>query len=40
MGEQERVFRMIPAGEHEFVRLGDASNTYIESPKLLLPTSK
>jgi len=39
-GEQERVFRMIPGLEHaEFVRFGVMHrNTYIESPKLLLPT--
>jgi methylenetetrahydrofolate--tRNA-(uracil-5-)-methyltransferase len=39
-GEQERVFRMIPGLERaEFARLGIMHrNTYIESPKLLLPT--
>lgn len=39
-GEQERVFRMIPGLEHaEFARFGVMHrNTYIESPKLLLPT--
>ena len=39
-GEQERVFRMIPGLERaEFVRFGVMHrNTYIESPKLLLPT--
>ena len=39
-GEQERVFRMIPGLENtEFVRFGVMHrNTYIESPKLLLPT--
>lgn len=39
-GEQERVFRMIPGLEHaEFVRFGVMHrNTYVESPKLLLPT--
>ena len=39
-GEQQRVFRMIPGLEHaEFVRFGVMHrNTYIESPKLLLPT--
>ena len=38
--EQERVFRMIPGLEHaEFARFGVMHrNTYIESPKLLLPT--
>jgi len=39
-GEQERVFRTIPGLERaEFVRFGVMHrNTYIESPKLLLPT--
>lgn len=39
-GEQQRVFRMIPGLENaEFVRYGVMHrNTYIESPKLLLPT--
>ena len=39
-GEQERVFHMIPGLERaEFARLGIMHrNTYIESPKLLLPT--
>ena len=39
-GEQERVFRMVPGLEHaEFARHGVMHrNTYIESPKLLLPT--
>lgn len=39
-GEQERVFRMIPGLEHaEFARYGVMHrNTYINSPKLLLPT--
>lgn len=39
-GEQERVFRMIPAlARAEFVRLGVVHrNTYINSPRLLLPT--
>ncbi len=41
-GEQERVFRMIPGLERaEFVRYGVMHrNTYIESPKLLLPTMR
>ena len=39
-GEQERVFRMIPGLEKaEFVRYGQMHrNTFINSPKLLLPT--
>ena len=39
-GEQQRVFRMIPGLERaEFARFGVMHrNTYIESPKLLLPT--
>ena len=39
-GEQERVFRLIPGLEKaEFVRFGQMHrNTFINSPKLLLPT--
>lgn len=39
-GEQERVFRMIPALAHaEFLRYGQVHrNTYINAPALLLPT--
>lgn len=39
-GEQERVFRMIPALAHaEFLRYGQVHrNTYINAPVLLLPT--
>ncbi len=39
-GEQKRVFRMIPGLENaEFVRFGVMHrNTYINSPKILLPT--
>ncbi len=38
--EQKRIFRMIPGlGEAEFVRFGVMHrNTFLESPKLLLPT--
>jgi tRNA uridine 5-carboxymethylaminomethyl modification enzyme len=38
--EQKRIFRMIPGLEHaEFVRFGVMHrNTFLESPKLLLPT--
>jgi len=38
--EQERVFRMIPGLEHaKFARLGRMHrNTYVDSPRLLLPT--
>jgi methylenetetrahydrofolate--tRNA-(uracil-5-)-methyltransferase len=39
-GEQERVFRLIPGLERaSFLRLGQIHrNTYINSPRLLLPT--
>ena len=38
--EQKRIFRMIPGLEKaEFVRFGVMHrNTFLESPKLLLPT--